>query len=244
MKNVIIIGATSGIAQALARQLAGPGRRLMLWARSRPKLEIITADLKARGAAAVDVDVFDFDDFSAHKPALDRALALGDWDAAVICHGTLGDQSACEKDFAFAEKEFRNNCLSALSFLTLLANYFEKRGSGVLAAISSVAGDRGRASNYVYGTAKAAVTVFLQGLRNRLASKGVHVLTIKPGFVATAMTAHLKQGPLFAAPEKVARDIVKAMERKSCVLYTPWFWRWIMLVIKLIPETIFRRLKL
>jgi short-subunit dehydrogenase len=128
--------------------------------------------------------------------------------------------------------------------LSILANYFEKRGEGTLAAISSVAGDRGRQSNYVYGTAKAAVNAYLQGLRNRLYSKGVHVLTIKPGFVDTPMTAHLKQGPLFASVDQVARDIVKAIEKKKCIIYTPWFWRWIMLVIRLIPESLFRRLKL
>ena len=128
--------------------------------------------------------------------------------------------------------------------MSLLANYFEKRGEGTLAAISSVAGDRGRQSNYVYGTAKAAVNTYLQGLRNRLYSKGVHVLTIKPGFVDTPMTAHLRQGPLFASADRVARDIVKAIEKKKCIIYTPWFWRWIMLLIRLIPEPVFRRLKL
>jgi short-subunit dehydrogenase len=134
--------------------------------------------------------------------------------------------------------------LSALSFLTLLANYFEKRGTGTLAAISSVAGDRGRQSNYIYGTTKAALSTFLQGLRNRLSSKNVHVLTIKPGFVDTPMTAHLKRGLLFATPEKVAQDIIRAIAGKKSVLYTPWFWRWIMLAIKMIPETIFRKLRL
>jgi short-subunit dehydrogenase len=245
MKDVIIIGAASGIAQALARKLAQRGGvRLMLWGRTRAKLEIIAADLRVRTGATVEADAFDFNDFNAHRAALDRALVLGDWDTAVICHGTLGDQSAGEKDFALVEQEFRTNCLSVLSFLTLLANYFEKRGTGTLAAISSVAGDRGRQSNYIYGTTKAALSTFLQGLRNRLSSKNVHVLTIKPGFVDTPMTAHLKKGLLFATPEKVAQDIIRAIAGKKSVLYTPWFWRWIMLAIKMIPETIFRKLRL
>jgi hypothetical protein len=244
MKNVIIIGATSGIAQALARRLANEGARLMLWGRSAEKLEIVAADLRARGAAGVDVDAFNFNDFARHAEALERARAKADWDTAVICHGTLGDQKAGEKNFAEAEQELRTNCLSVLSFLTVLANYFEARGSGSLAAISSVAGDRGRQSNYIYGTAKAAVTTFLQGLRNRLTPKGVQVLTIKPGFVDTPMAALLPKNRLFATPDKVAGDIINAIKKKKCVLYTPWFWRWIMLIIKLIPETIFRRLKM
>lgn len=243
MNHVIIIGATSAIAQALARQLAARGARLALWGRSREKLEIVAADLRARGAT-VEVDVFDFNDFSQPQAALDRAAARCEWDAAFVCHGSLGDQKSCERDFTAAESELRTNCLGAISFLTVLANYFEKRGRGTLAAISSVAGDRGRQSNYVYGTAKAALSTFLQGLRNRLYPKGVHVLTIKPGFVDTPMTAHLKKGILFASPEKIARDILKAVDKKKSVLYTPWFWRWIMLVIKLIPEGIFRRLKM
>jgi len=244
MKNVIIIGATSGIAQAIARQLAREGVRLMLWARSPEKLEIVAADLRTRGTAGVEMDTFDFDDFTQHPAALERARAKGDWDTAIICHGTLGDQKACEKSFAATEKEFRTNCLGAISFLTLLANYLEQRGAGNLAAISSVAGDRGRQSNYIYGASKAAVSTFLQGLRNRLTPKGIQVLTIKPGFVDTPMTAHLPKNKLFATPEKVAADIIRAIKGGKSVLYTPWFWRWIMLIIKLIPETIFRRLKL
>lgn len=244
MRNVIIVGATSGIAQALGRHLAGDGARLMLWARSPEKLDIVAADLRTRGATSVDVDAFDFDNFAAHGEALARARAKGEWDTAVICHGILGEQKAAEKDFARAEAEFRVNCLSALSFLTILANYLEERGGGNLVAISSVAGDRGRQSNYFYGSAKAALTTFLQGLRNRLYRKRVNVLTVKPGFVDTAMTAHLPRNRLFASPEKVAADIVRGINRGKCVLYTPWFWRWIMLCIRLVPETLFRRLKL
>jgi decaprenylphospho-beta-D-erythro-pentofuranosid-2-ulose 2-reductase len=244
MKNIIIIGATSAIAQAVARQLAGRGARLMLWGRSHAKLEIIAADLRARNGAVVDIDAFDFNDFALHPAMLERALALGEWDTAIICHGSLGDQAACEREFAIAERELRTNCLSALSFLTVLANHFEKRGSGTLVAISSVAGDRGRASNYVYGAAKSALNAFLQGLRDRLYPRGVRVLTIKPGFVDTPMTAHMRKGFLFATPDKVAQDIIRAIGRERSVIYTPWFWKWIMSVIKIIPDGIFRRLKL
>jgi short-subunit dehydrogenase len=128
--------------------------------------------------------------------------------------------------------------------LTPIADFFEKQKHGVITVISSVAGDRGRQSNYIYGSAKAGLSVYLDGLRNRLYSAGVAVVTIKPGFVDTPMTAHLKKGFLFASPEKVARDILRAIEKRKCVVYTPWFWRWIMFVIKSIPETIFRKLKL
>jgi len=245
MNNVLIIGATSAIAQALARQFAQRRAHLILWGRSAEKLETIAADLRTRYSATVLVEAFDFGDFTQHAPALDRTLADGaGLDTAIVCHGSLSDQAACEADFQIAEQELRLNCLSALSFLTVLANRFEQQGHGTIAIISSVAGDRGRGSNYVYGTAKAALTTFAQGLRNRLFSKGVHVLTVKPGFVDTPMTAHLPKGPLFASPEQVARDIIRAIDHRKCVLYTPWFWRWIMLIIKAIPEPVFRKLRL
>lgn len=245
MQNVLIIGATSAIAQAVAHQLAKRGASLVLWARSPEKLEVVAGDLRARHQAKVFTDAFDFADFNRHAGALDRAIAeAGNLDTAIVCHGSLGDQVASQADFSVADQELLTNCRSALSFLTVLANRFEQQGQGTLAVISSVAGDRGRQSNYVYGTAKAALNTFAAGLRNRLSSKGVHVLTVKPGFVDTPMTAHLAKGPLFASPERIARDIIRAIEKRRCVLYTPWFWRWIMLIIRLIPEPIFRKMKL
>jgi short-subunit dehydrogenase len=245
MKKVLIIGGTSGIAQALAGQLAASGAALHLLGRSAPKLELVAANLRTRHAAKVSLGVLNFDDFAAHAPAIEQAAAqLGGLDLAILCHGSLGDQKACERDFALTEAEFRTNCLGAMSFLSHLANRFEAQRAGQIIAISSVAGDRGRQSNYIYGASKAGLTAYLQGLRNRLYPHGVQVLTVKPGFVDTPMTAHLKKGLLMASPEKVARDILRAAERGGCVLYTPWFWRWIMLIIKMIPEKIFRKLKL
>jgi decaprenylphospho-beta-D-erythro-pentofuranosid-2-ulose 2-reductase len=240
--SVLIIGGTSAIAQAVAHQLAGKGVHFILWGRSRSRLDIVATDLRVRWGVTVDVEAFDFNEFSQYEMAFERAV-VREVDLALICHGTLGDQNLCERDLVAMEQEIRLNLLSAVRLLSLLANYFERRGKGCLAAISSVAGDRGRKSNYVYGTAKAALNTFLQGLRNRLYSNGVHVITIKPGFVDTPMTTNLKKGLLFASPEAVARDIVRGIEKKKCVIYTPWFWRWIMLVIKLIPESIFRKLK-
>jgi decaprenylphospho-beta-D-erythro-pentofuranosid-2-ulose 2-reductase len=245
MKKVLIIGGTSGIAQAMAGELARTGAALYLLGRSAPRLELVAANLKTRYGVNVTTAAINFDDFAAHAPAIDQAAThLGGLDLAVLCHGSLGDQKACEQDFRLAEAEFRTNCLGAMSFLTHLANRFEQQRAGQIIAISSVAGDRGRQSNYIYGAAKAGLTAYLQGLRNRLYPQGVKVLTVKPGFVDTPMTAHLKKGLLVASPGKVASDILRAAEKDRCVLYTPWFWRWIMLIIKLIPEKIFRRLKL
>ncbi len=245
MKKALIIGATSAIAQALADQLAKGGASLFLAGRSAVKLELIARDLKVRHKADVETAAIDFDDFDQHAPLIDRAAgSLGGLDLAIICHGSLPDQKACERDYRLSEAEFRTNCLSAISFLGHLANRFEEQGAGCLVAISSVAGDRGRQSNYVYGAAKAGLSAYLGGLRNRLYSKGVRVVTVKPGFVDTPMTAHLKKGLLMASPESVARDILRAAENGNGELYTPWFWRWIMLVIKLIPERVFVRLKL
>ena len=245
MKNALIIGATSAIAQSLADQLAQSGASLFLAGRSAAKLDLIATDLKVRHKVKVETAAIDFDDFTRHAPLIDLAAErLGGLDLAVICHGSLPDQKACERDYLLTEAEFRINCLSAISFLGHLANRFEERRAGCLVAISSVAGDRGRQSNYVYGAAKAALSAFLEGLRNRLHPKGVRVLTVKPGFVDTPMTAHLKKGLLMVSPEVVARDIMRAVESGKYELYTPWFWRWIMLIIKLIPERIFIRLKL
>jgi decaprenylphospho-beta-D-erythro-pentofuranosid-2-ulose 2-reductase len=154
----------------------------------------------------------------------------------LIAHGTLPDQGACQASFDTARREFEVNALSVLSLLTLAANRFEQQRSGTIAVISSVAGERGRQSNYLYGAAKGAVSLFLQGLRNRLSKSGVQVVTILPGFVDTPMTADFPKGPLWAQPDAVARDIVRAIEGGRDVLYTPWFWRWIMLIIRTIPE--------
>jgi len=245
MKRALIIGATSAIAESLAGQLAKAGASLFLAGRSAEKLELIARDLKVRHGVEVEIAAIDFDDFDQHAPLIDRAAErLGGLDLAVICHGSLPDQKACERDWRLTEAEFRVNCLSAISFLGHLANRFEQQRAGCLIAISSVAGDRGRQSNYVYGAAKAGLSAFLQGLRNRLYPAGVRVVTVKPGFVDTPMTAHLKKGLLMASPETVVRDILRAAESGNCELYTPWFWRWIMLVIKVIPERIFVRLKL
>ena len=246
MQNILIIGATSAIAEATARLFASRGNRLFLVARNAEKLDIVAADLRVRGAAEVFTAALDATDFNAHRDLFDTVeRALGDIDIALIAHGTLSNQAHCEQSIDAMRHELDINAVSTLAMLTDLANRMEVRHRGTIAVISSVAGDRGRQSNYVYGAAKAAVTAFLSGLRQRLATSGVNVLTIKPGFVDTPMTASIaNKGALWARPERVAADIVKAIDAHRKVIYVPWFWRWILLVIRSVPETIFSKLKL
>ncbi len=245
MKKILIIGATSAIAGATARLFAERGDALYLVGRNNDKLQVLAGDLRVRGRGQVVTEELDLNDMAAHEAMIARATAaLQGLDAALIAHGTLSDQSACQASVEMTLMEIKTNALSAISLLTLLANIFEAQKQGCIAVISSVAGDRGRQSNYVYGSAKAMVTAFLSGLRQRLAKAGVSVVTVKPGFVDTPMTSGFKKGPLWAVPEKVAADIVHAMDGKGGEIYTPWFWRFIMLIIRHIPEVIFKRLRL
>lgn len=243
--NVVIIGATSAIAHETAKRFARDGAQLFLVARSPEKLEAVKNDLQVRGARRVDSFVLDLRELERHQEMLQAALdALGDIDMVLIAYGTLADQRLCQQSAARTLEEFTNNCTSVIALLTILANYFEPRKRGCIAVISSVAGDRGRPSNYVYGAAKGALSIFLQGLRARLAKSGVAVVTVKPGFVDTPMTASLKKGLLFASARKVGEGIYTAMLKGKETVYLPWFWRPIMLVVKSIPEPLFKKLSL
>lgn len=245
MKKILIIGATSAIAEATARLWAKEGHHLYLIGRNPERLQSMASDLKIRGAESTHIASLDLNDFEKHEAAIDQAIhALDGIDIALIAHGTLGDQKACEKDFSLTLKELNTNAISAISLLTHLANRFEAQKHGSLAVISSVAGDRGRQSNYVYGTTKGALTVFLQGLRQRLYKSGVHVLTIKPGFVDTPMTSEFKKGPLWAKPDAIAQRIEFAVRKGRNVVYAPWFWFAIMGLIRSIPEQLFKRIHL
>lgn len=246
MKRVLIIGATSAIATACARLWAEQGTEFFLVARNMEKLEQTAADLQARGAKTVTLHCMDATDLAAHHAMLESCLsAMQQIDIALIAHGTLPDQKACEQDVTTAMQEFANNGSSVIALLTLLANQLEIQRCGTLAVISSVAGDRGRPSNYLYGTAKAAVSTFCEGLRARLFKVGAHVMTIKPGFVDTPMTQGLPlPTALVAKPEQVAQRIVKGIERKASTLYTPGFWALIMLIIRSIPTPLFKRMAL
>ncbi|MGX2030819.1 SDR family oxidoreductase [Methylocaldum gracile] len=245
-QSILIVGATSGIAEAVARIYAGRGARLFLVARNAEKLNVIASDLSVRGASDIATYVMDANDTVSLPEMLDTAWRrFSRIDAVLIAYGTLPDQVRCETDINYAVREFRTNAESIISCLASLAIRFEKQGDGVIAVIGSVAGDRGRASNYLYGAAKAAIDTFASGLRSRLLKSGVHVLTIKPGFVDTPMTRGLPLPSILLAPaKKVAVDIVRAIEKKRDVLYTPWFWQFIMLIILHIPNLVLKRIKL
>ncbi|MGY2137207.1 SDR family oxidoreductase [Pseudomonas reactans] len=246
MKRILIIGATSAIANACARLWAEQGAEFFLVARNLEKMEQTAADLKSRGAKSVTLHRMDATDFAAHDPMLESCLeALQQIDIALIAHGTLPNQKTCEQDVNTALYEFTNNGTSVIALLTRLANQFEIQRCGTLAVISSVAGDRGRPSNYLYGTAKAAVSTFCEGLRPRLFKVGVHVIDIKPGFVDTPMTQGLRlPAALVVKPEKVARMITKGIEYKKDIVYAPRFWCLIMFIIKIVPNFIFKKLNL
>ena len=242
--KVLILGAASGIARAVIRMLAEQGADLFLVARNVEALCALVDDARVRGAGRIGDRVLDLNETAQHEDLIREADSfLEGIDVALIAHGTLGDQQRGEQDWTYVAQEIQTNFTSQASLMTELARLMEPKGKGTIAVITSVAGDRGRQSNYIYGSAKAGASAFAQGMRNRLYHKGVHALTIKPGFVATPMTAHLKQGPLFASPERVAKGILKAIRKKRNVVYLPWFWRYILLIVKLLPESIFKRLR-
>ncbi len=245
MKKILIVGATSAIAEATARRYAREGASLYLLARNAERLDSLARDLRIRGAGSVGHAGFEAGELGAHEARIEQAILQMDGiDIALIAHGTLGDQKACEKNVALTLRELNTNLVSTVSLLTHLANRFEAQGHGSIAVIGSVAGERGRQSNYVYGTAKGALSIFLQGLRNRMHKKGVHVLTIKPGFVDTPMTAAFNKGPLWSSPDAIAAAIERAIDKKKDEIYAPWWWGGIMFVIKSIPERLFKRLSL
>ena len=243
MKKILVIGATSAIAEHCARLWAARGDAVFLVGRNNERLTTIAADLKVRGAAHTHSHCMDLNDIDGHAAMLDAAAAaIGDIDTVLIAHGTLSNQKACEQSVDETLTEINTNALSTISLLTHIANRFEAKRAGAIAVISSVAGDRGRASNYVYGSAKAMVTAFTSGLRQRLHKSNVAVVTIKPGFVDTPMTASFKKGLLWAKPDSVATRIVRAIDARRDEVYVPAFWWAVMVVIKNLPKNIFLKL--
>ena len=252
-RNYLIVGATSGIAKAIARLLAEEGARdkqpvgLILASRETEELDRLAADLRTRFGCATAVRRFDAGDLDAIPGFFaDCAAALpGGLHELVLCHGWLPDAEKAKHDPATMRRLVDINYTSAVILLELSAEHFEKQKDGAITAISSVAGDRGRQSNYPYGASKAGLTAYLQGLRNRLFHVGIPVLTVKPGFVDTGMTWGLikPNSPLNAQPQKVAGLIVGAMRRRKNVIYAPGFWWGIMTIFKSVPEPIFKRLK-
>ncbi len=238
-----IFGATSGIAAAVARNLAAEGLSIVLVGRDAEAIAAAARDLRVRGAAGVA-------EIAANFAALDTLgdVALRAWsafsgiDMALIAYGSLPDQAGIEADPDGLAAMLALNFASPATLALQLARRFEAQRSGILAVVTSVAGDRGRKSNYLYGAAKGGLQRLLEGLRHRLYAAGVQVLDIRPGFVATRMTEHLpQQGLLWAEPDRVAADIVRALRRRRAVLYTPWFWRVILLIVRALPRALFHR---
>jgi decaprenylphospho-beta-D-erythro-pentofuranosid-2-ulose 2-reductase len=243
--SVLVLGATSAMARATAAELARDGHSLFLAGRDSDELERIANDLHVRYKVSVKTGIFQAEDLDSHDQFIQHAVnECGELDGVIVACGYLGEQSLAITQFKEAEKIIQSNFTGVCSLLSYAADYLEKRGKGFIIGVASVAGDRGRQSNYVYGAAKAGFTTYLQGLRNRLFHSGVHVLTVKPGFVDTAMTFGLPGMFLVASPTNVGKSIFKALKRKRNEVYVPGFWRGIMGIIKWVPEFIFKRLKL
>ena len=239
MSYILIIGAKSDIAKATAREYAKHGYDLYLAARSVSELEEFANDVTVRTQRAVKILELDILDYKSHQSFYDQLeeKPLG----VISAIGYLGEQDKAQSDFEEAQQIMDTNYTGVVSLFNIIANDFEHRRSGFMVGISSVAGDRGRKSNYTYGSAKAALTAYLSGLRNRLYDAQVYVLTVKPGFVTTKMTEGMDlPEKLTAQPEEVAEDIYKAQQKGKNVLYTKWIWRWVMLIIKVIPEWKFK----
>jgi len=241
--SVLILGARSDIARPLARLYAQDGYDVILAARHAASLAADADDIRVRSGRNVTVCDFDVLDTAAHRPFVDALGALPD--TVISLAGLMTPQAQAQNDFAAAEAMMRTNYVGLVSILGEIANRMEQRGSGTIIGVSSVAGDRGRATNYIYGSAKAGFTAFLSGLRNRLYGKGVTVITVKPGFIRTRMTEGMElPGALTAAPDEIARAIRAAHRKKRLVVFHRPIWRFIMFVITAIPERIFARLKL
>ena len=243
-KRIIVLGALSAVAIATTRLYAAQGAEFVLAARRQDELDLLGVDLLARGASKVDVFQLDLatSDPTVFLPAM--VAKLGGVDVVLLAYGALTEQLRAEEDAVYALQQMQINFSSAAGWSLVAANILEAQKTGVLIAIGSVAGDRGRQSNYVYGAAKAGLGVLVQGIAHRLARSGARAVLLKPGFVDTPMTAHLrKKGPLWSNPEDIAKVIRNVAEKGGPVLYAPPFWRLILLVIRLVPSPIFHRTK-
>ena len=242
---VLILGATSPIARAVADRYGARGQNLCLAARDIDEAERIASDLRIRHDVTTHAVTFDALDVDEHEACVDEAEnSVGPVDTALIAFGYMGDQEQSQRDFEQARRVIDVNYTGAASIAEVLAARMEERGRGTIIGITSVAGERGRASNYFYGSAKGAFTLYLQGLRNRLANRGVHVLTVKLGFVDTRMTFGMDTAIPVASPDETGRAIVNAADKRTDILYYPRFWRGIMATIKSIPERVFKHLSL
>lgn len=238
--RIIILGALSAIAEAAAREWAGRGAQLLLVGRDATRLDAVAADLRARGAV-VEIEAADLAEGEIER----RFEAMGRADVVLLAYGVLGDQKSAERDGAEARRLLDVNFTSAARWCLAAASMLEAQGHGVLVVFGSVAGDRGRASNYIYGAAKGGLGILVEGIAHRLARTGARAVLIKPGFVDTPMTAFIpNKGLLWAKPEAIARIVVKAADGARPVVYAPWFWRWIMAAIRNLPVSVFHRTRL
>ncbi|MBA64077.1 MAG: short-chain dehydrogenase [Planctomycetaceae bacterium] len=245
-ETVVVVGATSDIARATALELARH-YNLILAGRDDTELGIISQDIATRRECHITTLKFEALSSENHAEFIEDCFTkAGKIAGTVVCHGFLPEQVQAQRDWDLARKTLDVNFTSCVSLLEPFMERLESQGHGFIAVISSVAGDRGRQSNYLYGAAKGGLSVYLQGLRNRGKHTGVHVMTVKPGFVATEMTVGLvdPKSPLVAQPQQVAKDIVRGIKKQRNVIYSRWFWRYIMLIIRSIPERIFKRLRL
>jgi decaprenylphospho-beta-D-erythro-pentofuranosid-2-ulose 2-reductase len=249
MKTVLILGATSGLARALAREWAARRYQLVLAARDEEELELIAGDLRVRYGAKVQTLAFDATNYRTHAAFWKRAVAAADGriDGTCLCFGTMFSQQETAADWAKSKATIDGNYTAAVSILNIAADYYEAREDakrGWICVVSSVAGDRGRASNYIYGSSKSAVSTYAQGLRQRLAKKGTTVTTVKPGPLDTGMTWGMDKLPLLASPEAAAKEIVVAVRRRKDIVYVPAPWRIVMGILCLVPEKVWKRVSL
>lgn len=243
MPTALILGATSDIGVAIARKFAAEGYSIQLAARNTAALQPLESDIRIRYNVSCTVHTFDAMAFATHRPFYEALSPKPDVTIFVI--GYMQDNEKVKEDLDESLRTVHSNYTGAVSILNTIASDYRSKKAGVIVGISSVAGERGRQSNYIYGSAKAGFTAYLSGLRNDLYHHGVHVLTVLPGFVATKMTENLNlPKPLTAQPEEVARAIYKGVVKKKNIIYVRWFWRWIMLIITSIPETLFKKRKL
>ncbi|MBO9633773.1 MAG: SDR family oxidoreductase [Chitinophagaceae bacterium] len=243
MPTVLILGAASDMAVAIAKKYASKGFNVQLAARNPSRLQALQSDLNIRYNINCTLHEFDALNYESHQAFFDRLAPKPDQTICVF--GYLGDNETARTNWSESAKIIHTNYTGAVSILNVVSNYYASQKSGIIVGISSVAGERGRQSNYLYGSAKAGFTAYLSGLRNRMFHENVHVASIQPGFVYTAMTANMKLPPLLTAkPEDVANTVFKAATKKKNTVYVKWFWRWIMLIIKSVPEFMFKKLKL
>lgn len=239
----IILGATSSMARAFARAVVARGDGVLLCGRDMDELTAMATDLGVRGAPFAEAMAFDARDENSFAPILERAADLDGSISVAVFVGSMPAQADIDADPSLIAGTIADSYAGPAAFLTAIAPILEDKG-GAVVGVGSVAGDRGRLSNYVYGSAKAGFHTYLAGLRNRLCRSGVHVLTVKPGFVDTAMTWGLEGMFLVASPDKVARDILRAVDKGRNVIYTPFFWWAIMTIIRHVPEPIFKKLSI